>query len=373
MIGGRDKPRSRLAALAFIIIGLLAGEADAEPVAAAKAQAVSDVIGMSPVEVRERLAAQPQSWPLYADLTLETSQGTLILISLGHLLLDPVSRETFNRLEAHSEAPVTGGMVCQASLLRSGAISEAAGSTLLFRDNKLEAVLIDDDPPPEAPAPAPARSPSDWRAMMKRPRSSWFIAHPGDLPLDDGPGFLGRWPKHVLGSGDALSVSCIDRPGETGQIPPKSERRVSAPTAGDFQGLALLPFAVTLPFKNAERVRMRERAKGLLERLKLGEALPEGFLDPGQGVEVHRAPSPSDYVVLSIDKGSYPSRNLSNTDDVALVGVRAGRVEWIAPSANYPTGSPSSLGLSAGLLCLNPQGAPGPARKGCTAWGSFEP
>ncbi|MGZ3377961.1 MAG: hypothetical protein ACXU8S_15310, partial [Phenylobacterium sp.] len=52
----------------------------------------------------------------------------------------------------------------------------------------------------------------------------------------------------------------------------------------------------------------------------------------------------TDYAVIAIDLGGYPSRNLSNFRDFALVGVRNGRIEWISP----PT-------------------SPGPSRRSC-AW-----
>jgi len=369
MSGGGLKIRAIGAAILAVVMGCQGVQAQPAATPPLTSLAVSDLIGLSPIAVRARLAQLPETWPVRPELTLQTSEGTLAFISLGSLLMDPALREELNRIDARSDpAPAPAMIVCQDYLTMGGQTSEAGLTTLVFRDNRLDAVLRYEDEPAMGPAPAVGGSPSAWRAFMKRPRSSPYIAHPGDLPLDDGPGFLNRWNKRPLSPGDTIGVACVHR---AGQSLIKSDRGLAPPTAGDFQGLALLPFAPTLPFKNTRRVKARLAGAALLGQLKIGATLPPGFLDSDPGIRVNRAKVPPDYVVLSIDMGAYPSRNLGETDDVALVGVRGRRVEWIAPSANFPNGS--TLGLSASLLCLDSQGVPGRIRNGCTDWGQFEP
>src|SRR6185437_11484082 len=83
---------------------------------------------------------------------------------------------------------------CKAVLARPGASPQSAGSVvLMFRDGRLDAALL----PVEA-APPPVPNPADRKAMIayeRRPRRSPFVANFGELPLEDGLGFLARWTR----------------------------------------------------------------------------------------------------------------------------------------------------------------------------------
>ncbi len=130
--------------------------------------------------------------------------------------------------------------------------------------------------------------------------------------------------------------------------------------------MALLPFAIGLPSRNHQRVVARKEGAALIATLRPGELLgatPDAFADTHPGVRVSRGPQP-DYVVLRVDMGGYPGNNLDKDGDVAMVGVRAGRIEWVAPSTHSFSGA-TALGLKSSLLCLNSKGIPTHSRPGC--------
>lgn len=333
------------------------------PALAAPGVPISGLTGLDPTAVRARLANVPADWPVPPAFQMATPDGLLTFITAYDLMMDPVLAQRMAVFRTHGDLiPSSTYLECKETLARNGGSQEQASSVvLMFRNGRLEGAFQ----PIEATSP-PAPSFSDRKAEMayvRRPVSSPFIARFGELPLEDGLGFLSRWTKTALSPHDKLSASCS----------PPSPPPVHAPsrrhelTASDMQGLALLPFAVTLPAKNRQRVAARQQGAALTASLHVGEMLessPREFAADHPGVRFYPAKD-GDYGVLTIDMGGYPGRNLTNFNDATVVGVRSGRVEWASP--------PSLFGPSDALLCLDERGVPNTARAGCSGWGHFSP
>lgn len=326
--------------------------------------AISTLIGLDPESVRARLANLPDArWPAPVSFQVSTPDGVLTFIPLRDLLLDPVLATQMAVWRTHGDAILTAPfLVCDAFLTQQGGAPELDGSiVLIFRNGRFETAFrraISATPPMPSPLDRKA-----WMAYLRRPQTSPFIAHFGELPLEDGLGFLSRWNGLNLSPNDKLSAACT---------PPRPPRRLPPPRGGhgldasDMQGLALLPFAVTLPSKNRQEVQARQQGAVVLASLHAGtmlDASPEKFAADHRGVRFYRAKT-GDYAVLTIDMGGYPGRNLTNFNDSALVGVRDGRVEWI---------SPPDAELRGDLLCLDEHGVPNTPRRGCSGWGHFSP
>jgi hypothetical protein len=231
----------------------------------------------------------------------------------------------------------------------------------VFRNGHLEGAFQPIYPPP--PLAPPATDRAAIVAYARQPVTSLFIARFGELPLEDGLGFLSRWTKAALLPADELSAACAPA------APPPARTRAPhhALDASDMQGLALLPFAISLPGMNHQRVAARREGAEVLAALRVGDTLataPAKFAAAHPGVRSYPAKA-GDYAVLTIDMGAYPGRNLSNSNDSALVGVRRGRIEWISP--------PASFGPRGELLCLDDHGVPNTPRRGCSGWGQFAP
>lgn len=324
---------------------------------------LSALIGQDPVAVRARLADVAADWPAPPAFQIASPQGLLTFLTLHELMMDPVLAQRLAVFRTAGDPPPAGPYLeCRGFLTRDGGSPEPNESiVLIFRDGRLESAA-QTTPVTIPPLPRGANFNASI-ALARRPVTSPYVAHFGELPLEDGLGFLSRWRRTALAPGDRLSATCS---------PPPPPRRI-APSprhgldAGDMQGLALLPFAVTLPFKNHQRVAARHEGAALLATLHVGAPLgaaPRVFALTHRGVRAYTA-AQGDYAVLSIDMGGYPGRNLSNFNDVALVGVRGGRVEWMSP--------PVSDGPHAPLLCLDAQGVPNAPRPGCSGWGQFSP
>jgi hypothetical protein len=353
-----------IGALALVLSATTAG-AQVPPTVADAGVPMADLAGLDPAAVRARLAKVPADWPIPPAFQIATPDGLMTFVTVSDLMMDPVLAQRLTLFRtAGDPAPVGPYLQCNEVLTRDGGSPEPGGSiVLLFRDGRLESALQHIDS--YAPRP-PVPSPSDRKATLayiRQPASSPFIAHFGELPLEDGPGFLSRWPTTTLDSNDRLSGVCSPPP------PP----RIASPSprhgldASDMQGLSLLPFAVTLPAKNRQRVAARRDGAALLASLHVGEMLgaaPQRFAADHPGVRAYPA-AQGDYIVLSIDLGGYPGRNLTNFNDAALVGVERGRIKWEAP--------PASFGPHAALLCLDDQGVPNAPRRGCSGWGHFSP
>ena len=353
---------ARLTGAVGLLLSASTASAQVSPTTAAIGVAVSDLTGLDPVSVRARLANVPPDWPIPPAFQVATTDGLLTFITASDLMMDPVLAQHMTVFRTNGdpgrEQPY---LQCKAFLTRDARSQEPAGSVvLIFRGGRLESVLQ-----PVDAAGAPLPNPSDRKAQLaylRRPVSSPFIAQAGELPLEDGLGFLSRWTKAALTPGDRLVAACSASP-----PPAVSPRRGHGLDASDMQGLALLPFAVSLPTKNRQRVAARREGAALLASLRVGEVLgstPGQFAADHPGVRAYTA-TRGDYAVLSIDLGGYPGHNLTNFNDAALVGVRRGRIEWESP--------PSGFGPTGALLCLDENGVPNAPRAGCSGWGHFSP
>jgi hypothetical protein len=322
---------------------------------------VSELIGLQPAQVRGQLADVDTGWPIQPMFEIATPDGVLSFITVDDLMLDPVLAHRLAVFRTQGEPgpwePYTG---CQTMWEGdSGPPTHGDNVVLVFRGGRLEKALA---PPPADLTPPPAPTAEAIRALQRQPRTSPFIAEHGDLPLRDGAAFLSRWKRAPLPPVDRLSVACaLAKPPTPIHRPPHNGL-----DASDMQGLALVPFAIGLPSMNHQREEARVRGHELLQSLHVGDRLS----DPAerfaaQHAEVHSYVSGGGYAVLAIDLGGYPTRNLSNFRDFALVGLRDERIDWIAP--------PSTVGPSPTLLCLDNKGVPGTPRRGCHGYGSFSP
>jgi len=201
-------------------------------------------------------------------------------------------------------------------------------------------------------------------AYMRAPLSNGLVARPGELPLQSGLSDL------VARLGAPLPPDAeIVRKCWTPRLIPRTPGKRYFDEAGFFQGLALLPMAVTLPGLNAERRRAMAEGPRTLAELQLGARLEggaEGFARRHPGVFVE--PGAAGYAILVIDLGAEASNNVSRMNDAAFAGVRDGTVEWIAPSMQLEPGYQIARGL-----CQGPDGRPSRARRGCNAYGFFSP
>jgi hypothetical protein len=334
---------------------------------------ISALVGLDPPAVRSRLSAVPPKWPTPPAFQIYTSRGLLTFIDLQSLMTDPALARELAALRTHGDGiPPEPEVLCSEYLVRGTGQAELDSTTLLlFRDGRLEAAFKPTLFQPRIQAQA------DPTAYMRQPRNDFYIARPGELPLEDGLGFFSRWRKTTLSPTDRLSASCepahpyIPPAHLPRHTPPWYAQRRAIPwyaDPGNIQGLAGLPFAWTLPFKNRQRVMARQQGAALLASLHVGAMLgapPRKFAADHPGVRVYRAER-GDYAVLSIDLGGYPGRNLSKNNDAALMGVRSGRIEWISAS-------PVGFGPHGGELCVGADGIAGAPRRGCSGYGNFSP
>ena len=109
-------------------------------------------------------------------------------------------------------------------------------------------------------------------------------------------------------------------------------RHTSPDVAGAMQGLALLPFAVTLPFKNAGRQAAKVRGEAIYATLVPGRPAPAD-IDHHPGVQAWRVGRAT---VLVIDMGAYPNRNLTHANETAMAATLGGRVVWRARAGAEP-------------------------------------
>lgn len=323
--------------------------------------AISDLMGLGAAEVRGRLADVDPAWPIQPMFAVATPDGVLSFITAADLMLDPVLGRLNAIFRTRGEpGPWEPFVGCQTTWRREvGAPVSGDGVVLVFRNGRLDRALA--PPPGDFIARGPI-SPDAIRERQIHPPPSPFIDRPGDLPLQDGAAFLSRWDRAPLAKGDSLSVACA--PASPPKPIPRAPKR--GLDASDMQGLALLPFAVALPGMNHWREEARVQGHALLQSLHVGESLPapaDRFASQHAGV--HAYASGADYAVIAIDLGGYPSRNLSNFRDFALVGVRDRRIEWIAP--------PTLFGPQPSLLCLDDKGVAGTPRRGCHGYGMYSP
>lgn len=343
------------AALALLAVdGARAGEAT-----------VGDLIGLTPVEVRAKLTDASAQTPLPRGFEVAGDGGADVYFTLDDLVADPgalrrqAAWRTYGDEARGPEAPV-----CRSRLASEPRDLTIGDPVLAFRDGRLAAVLRPARERARAPAPPMAERKAYERWVRQR-RAGPFLAGFGQLPLEDGAGFLERWEAARLPAPERLSVDCAPPPPPPRPAIVRPARRRSLDES-DMQGLALLPFAVKLPAMNRDRARAREQGAQTLAGLAVGQRLPQ---DPKafarrDGLRWHASARPG-YGVLTIDLGGWKSRNLSDKRDAVLVGVENGVVAWISP--------PGGAGPDAGLLCVDAEGLAGTPRPGCWGWGNYRP
>lgn len=350
---------SRRIGLFAALAGLLSLAGGASQAVAGEA-AVGELLGLSPVEVRARLTGAPAQTPLTRGFEVGDAGGTDAYFSLDQLVADPRRLRQQAIWRTYGDGPFDP----EAPICRAGLASDGGDPVLVFRDGRLMAVLRSAAAAePRAPAP-PMQDRKAYERWVRQSRLTPFTARFGQLPLEDGRAFLGRWSRDAAEPSDRLSATCEAgaRPSTAG----KPARRAGL-TNSDMQGLALLPFAVKLPAMNRDRERAREQGAATLAGLAVGMRLPKdpkAFARQGEGMRWHPSARP-DYGVLTIDLGGWKSRNLADKRDAALVGVEEGVVAWIAP--------PASAGPGANLLCVDAEGQAGAPRPGCWGWGNYRP
>jgi hypothetical protein len=303
------KPALRLVA-AILILGWQ-DSSSAQPVSREHAVVVRELIGHSPLEVQRRLVGLEIDWPRPMDFEITTRQGVLSFATLEEHLRDPGSSAFQARSRTRAEGPPMSQTSC-----RNTAQPYGTGLLLIYRNGKLDGVL----------------SPSDLGLGAN--------AYPASdkLPLEDGDA-LSHWRITLVDTRTELIIQCTTL--QLRREPrPRRQSGQEFLSASDMQGLALLPFAVTLPFMNSTRSRHKRAGTALYNQLAPGYRLPGGlraFLRMRSGVAVINGSTPG-YAILRINMGGEPTRNLSNFEDFGLVGVRNDRVEW--RSLEYSPASP---------------------------------
>jgi len=319
---------------------LAAAAAQAEPTPPAR---LSELIGATPAQLQARLGGDGAP---AAGLAALTPDGELQLIEL----------DTFG-------ASRTAGEVCYADQPPPPGAPPSRTVMMVFRQGRLTGAVVPG--PVRGPFPSPQAGFKAMDAYMRAPLSNGLVARAGELPLESGlPDLAERLGEPLAGDAEIVrkcqTLVPVARP---------APGRRHFDDAGFFQGLALLPMAVTLPGLNAERSRARSEGPRTLAELTLGEALEggaAGFAARHRGVFAEQGAG--SYAVLVINLGAEPSNNVSRMNDAAFAGVRDGRVEWIAPSMRQAPGNRVGLGL-----CEGADGRPTRARRGCTAYGFFSP
>ncbi|NBW07585.1 MAG: hypothetical protein EBR82_06125 [Caulobacteraceae bacterium] len=222
----------------------------------------------------------------------------------------------------------------------------------------------------ESRARAPGESFSAYlRASIVEGHDPVLSVAPGRLPLSDADGFLSRRPDMRVPADAVLTYACQPMP-----PPPTVDRRHREPagfdSAGLMQGLALLPFAWQLTGLNAERREALVAGPALYAQMQLGQVLPgggQGFARANRGVRRYADAVDPAYEVLAINLGDEPSNNLSRQNRTALIGVRDGRVVWLADGD-------AAAGLRlVSALCIDDRRRSVAYRSGCTGFGVYSP
>ncbi|AYV45317.1 hypothetical protein CFHF_03060 [Caulobacter flavus] len=341
------------AALALLsATGATAGEA-----------AIGELIGLTPVEVRARLTGAPAATPLTRGFEVARDGGTDAYFTLDDLAADPAALRRRAAWRTHGEVSSDAGApVCRSRVVAEPRDLTVGDPVLAFRDGRLTAVLRPARPGLRPPAP-PHENRKAYERWIRQASLGPFQARFGQLPLEDGVGFLGRWEAARLDGSDRLLVDCAPPPALPAVVRPAKRPPLNE---SDMQGLALAPFAIRLPAINRDRARARDRGAATLAGLSVGQRLPRdvGLHARRDGLRWHGSARPG-YGVLTVDLGGGKTRNLSDMRDAALVGVEDGVVRWISP--------PGGAGPGAGLLCVDAEGLAGTPRPGCQGWGIYRP
>lgn len=243
----------------------------------------------------------------------------------------------------------------------AGAYPRTAAVYVVAREGRVVEVL---NPPMRAQPPrAEGESAERYtRRLMLEGRDPWLSVAPGRLPLSDLDSFLERRPDLAAPAEAVVKRAC--RPAPIILAEPRLDK------TGVLQGLALLPFAWRLPALNEQRREAQVRGSALFARMRLGEVVPGGgarFAAENPGVRRYVDAEDPTYEVLSIDMGAEASNNLARMNAAALVGLRDGRVVWLADG-----GAAAGLGLLA-AMCVDRSARAGEHRPGCTDTGYFYP
>ncbi|WP_292036955.1 MULTISPECIES: hypothetical protein [unclassified Brevundimonas] len=247
----------------------------------------------------------------------------------------------------------------------AGAYPRTAAVYVVARDGRVVEVL---NPPMRAQPPrAQGESAERYtRRLTLEGRDPWLSVAPGRLPLSDLDGFLERRPDLATPAEAVVKRACQRAP----IILAKPSTELRADTTGVLQGLALLPFAWRLPALNEQRREAQVRGSALFARMRLGEVVPGGsarFAAENPGVRSYVDAEDPAYEVLSIDMGAEASNNLARMNAAALVGVRDGRVVWLADG-----GAAAGLGLL-DSMCVDGARRATDHRPGCSNTGYFYP
>ena len=326
-----------------------------------------DLVGGTVDQVQGRLGLKPAGDEAAPAFRIATPEGTYAFVSLGDLVQTPEERHNAAVYRTQGDpAALIASEHCVAEVLtpESPAPQPGGDVLLVFADGRLAYALAPQPPRTQPPFKTPA-SPAEMRALWLRPVVTPFVDAPGHLPLEDGAGFLTRLGRPRLGGETRFTASCRSLHPSPGLHLPTARHELDA---GDLQGLALLPLAVTLPAKNHQRQTAREKGALTFSALRVGSMLgatPQAYASAHSGVRAYTGRKPG-YAVISIDMGGYPGRNLTNFNDAALVGVQDDRVVWTSPPA-------TNFGPSARLLCLDVHGVPAIPRIGCWGYGNFRP
>ncbi|MGH7027805.1 hypothetical protein [Brevundimonas sp.] len=243
----------------------------------------------------------------------------------------------------------------------AGAYPRTAAIYVVVRDG----VVIEILNPPMRPRSPRAEGESDRRyttRLMLEDRDPWLSVAPGRLPLSDVDGFMERRPDLAAPAEAVVRRAC--------QTAPIVSAEPRADSAGLLQGLSLLPFAWRLPALNEQRREAQARGSALFAQMRLGEIVPGGgarFAAENAGVRRYVDDEEPAYEVLSIDMGAEASNNLARMNAAALVGLRDGRVVWLADG-----GAAAGLGLLT-AICVDRSRRAGDYRPGCTSTGYFYP
>jgi hypothetical protein len=275
--------------------------------------AVHDLIGLTPAQVQRRLTGLDVDWPRTVGLEVAAGPDLLSFSAIDEDLSDAAAAERWARWRTYAERLPKVWSSCSVS-----AEPDRRGPLLLmFRNDRLEQV---------------------WERESAGPDTTFRPAADGALPLADGAAFLARWGRRSVDEATRLTVRCVRRE-SVAAGPADRQAKRGRLSASDMQGLALAPFAVGLPVMNGERGAQQRAGAALYAQLAPGYRLPDPptrFASEHGGVRAIRG-DPG-YVVLKVDLGGYPSRNLSNRKDFALIGVRDGVVAW--RSLEYSLASP---------------------------------
>ncbi len=333
---------------------------------------IGDLIGLDPGSVRARLSGLPQTSPVRPMMIMATPEGPVTFLRLDDLFLDQAGIDRQERFGDGDYGPpydVPPYQDCGEKLVQPGAVWDQswAGTVLLmFQNNKLAALFV--EPAWYVPTPEPvsgatpdaSKKVERWKVAQHSP----YLSKPGALLLDDGLGFLTRWTKVALPVSANITTAChIVNP-----VAPKPAPRDHFQPDAD---VVLAPLIVLVPFDNAHRATAYKNGHALLNILNIGEALPQSaqeFAGTREGVRLLSG-SNRDFAVLSIDMGARQSNHIDNTDDTALIGVKADKVAWIIPSMKRS----AFMGIYPKLLCLDATGVPGRVREKCDYYGNYTP